>query len=152
MYLSELPNAPLWRKFTALIYDWLVLAAVCMGYGALVLFIQVNAFGKTFGEGEKGDFGTLGFLGLVLLIFAFYCFFWRRGGQTLGMRAWRLQIIANDGKKPSFLSCVIRGIIAPIGLGVFLLGYLWQLIDKDNQTLHDKLSRTRIVLLPKDKK
>ncbi|GAA6168773.1 RDD family protein [Sessilibacter corallicola] len=146
------PNAPLWKKFAALVYDYLVLAAVSMGYGALALLVQVKILQKTFNEGELGDFGPAGFFGWVLVIFAFYCYFWRRGGQTLGMRAWRLKILTQDDEKPGWSHCIIRSIVAPLSLAAGLLGYFWQLVDPSNLTLHDRLSKTKIVQLPKRKK
>ncbi len=145
-------NAPLWRKFAALVYDYLVLAAVSMGYGALALMVQIKLFHKSFDEGELGNLGPAGFFGWALIIFLFYSYFWQRGGQTLGMRAWRLKILTKENTKPNWQHCLIRAIIAPISLFCGLLGYFWQLMDSENLTLHDRFSSTKIVLLSKDKK
>lgn len=147
----ELPNSPLWRKFAALVYDYLVLAAISMGYGALALMVQVHLLNKSFAEGELGNLGPVGFLGWALVIFFFYSYFWQRGGQTLGMRAWRLKILTKNNEKPHWGHCLIRAIVAPIGLICGLLGYLWQLVDADKLTLHDRLSNTKIIVLPKRK-
>ena len=37
-------------------------------------------------------------LWLLLLLAAYFWLSWRFGGQTLGMRAWRLRVTASDGR------------------------------------------------------
>jgi len=150
--LSALPNAGLLRRLAAMVYDSLLVMAVSMAYGALVLLIQVKVLGATFAEGEKAQMGTPGFIGLVAVICLFFCLFWRRGGQTLGMRAWRLRIIGDNGLKPSWQSCLLRCALAPLSLVAAGLGYWWCLLDKQSSTLHDRLSHSRVVVLPKQKK
>lgn len=150
--LSSLPNAGLLRRLAAMVYDSLLVMAVGMAYGALVLLFQVKGLGVTLEEGEKANMGTPGFIGLVAVICLFFCLFWRRGGQTLGMRAWRLQIIGDDGLKPSWQACLLRCSLAPLSLIAAGLGYWWCLLDKQSSTLHDRLSHSRVVVLPKRKK
>lgn len=147
--LTELPKAPLWRKLAALVYDVLILAALSMAYGALALTLKVRLAGYALADGEKANLGLEGFIGWVLVVTAFYCFFWRRGGQTIGMRAWRLRLVNQDFRRPSWLACGIRAATAPLSLLLLGAGYWWQLFDQANLTLHDRISKSQVLLLPK---
>lgn len=135
-----------------MVYDSLIVMAIAVAYGALLLFTQVQFLGATFAEGEKARMGPFGFLGLLLVISLFFCLFWRRGGQTLGMRAWRLQVISDDGSAPSWRACLVRCLLAPLSLAALGIGYWWLLIDKRGATLHDRISGSRVVVLPKTKR
>lgn len=147
--LQALPNAGLLRRLAAMLYDSLLVMAVAMAYGGLLLLIQVQVLGRSFAPGEKADMGIFGLLGLIAVICLFFCVFWRRGGQTLGMRAWRLRLVAENGEVPSWGSCLLRTGLAPLSLAAAGLGYLWCLLDQQGSTLHDRISRSRVVLLPK---
>ena len=90
---------------------------------------------------------------LVLLgiIAAFYLWFWTHGGQTLGMRAWRLQVQQDDGSALSLTQASLRlvtGFLSCLTLG---LGICWLWFDKADKTLHDRLAGTRLVLLEKQR-
>lgn len=150
--IHDLPRAPVWRKLAALVYDSLILAAVSMAYGALAFTIKYRVLGYVLSDGEKGNLGLPGFIGWALVLIAFYCFFWRRGGQTIGMRAWRLVMVDSNRRQPSLVSCIIRALVAPFSLFLVGAGFWWQLIDKEHLTWHDRMSGTQVLLLPKNKK
>lgn len=122
-------------------YDVLVVAAMFMATGYLVLVIT---------GGEAVPAGTGWFR--VLLLFVAGCYFcvsWHRGGQTLGMRAWRLRLVSTDGRPVAATTSVVRlaaAIIAWLPAG---LGFLWSLGDRHRRTWHDRWTGTRIVVLPK---
>ena len=65
------------------------------------------------------------------------------------MRSWRLRLIADDGGSVSVGRALRRFAAAfvawlPLGAGV-----LWQYIDRDGLTWHDRLSGTRLVQIEK---
>ena len=85
---------------------------------------------------------------LALLVVGFYGVFWRQRGQTLGMEAWRLRVEREDGALLDW-----RDVVTRIGAGVLSLlpsglGWLWILVDRDKRAWHDRLSHTRVVVLP----
>lgn len=85
---------------------------------------------------------------LYLLVIAglFYGWFWTHGGQTLGMRAWRLRVVNQAGGAIRWPQAVFRFSVAvPAWLSV--IGVLW--CAYDGYALHDRASRTRVVRLPK---
>jgi uncharacterized RDD family membrane protein YckC len=146
------PAASLWRRLAAMVYDSLILMAVSMGYGALFLAVKYRFIAEPLAEGERASMGTPGFFGLILTIMLFYSFFWHRGGQTVGMRAWRLQLLRPDGEYPHWGQCFLRCLVAPFSLVLGGIGYFWCLFDAEGQTLHDKASKTLVVVLPKPEK
>lgn len=81
--------------------------------------------------------------------FLYFGLSWRRGGQTLGMRAWRLRLLAADGGVPTWRALGIRYVVAIASFGLCGLGYLWSLIDAERRTWHDIVSRTVLVRMPK---
>ena len=86
---------------------------------------------------------------LFIVCFSFYAWFWIHGGQTLGMRAWRLRVQRLDGKPITLWQALLRFLSAIPSLAVFGLGYLWILVDKKRMAWHDRISESVIVLLPK---
>jgi len=83
-------------------------------------------------------------LGLACL---FFCWFWTHGGQTLGMRAWRVKLICADGAPVSWRKALLRFAGACLSLAVLGIGFAWAAVDRDRLAWHDRLSGTRPVLL-----
>lgn len=143
---DKLKYPQIWRRFAAIIYDSLLIVAISMAYGTLTL-----ALGQwLFNDPHTLSSGLIFQFGWLCVIAAFFCFFWLKAGQTLGMRAWRLKIVQanNTSKRLSLLKLMIRLLVAPMGLTLFFTGCF----RKDKQLLHDLLSNTQIVLTEKLKK
>ena len=143
---TDLGNAAtpgLWRRLAAIFYDsWLVLALWLLGATA-DFFVQ-----GALGLGDAPVRLPLQ-LYLVTCPFVFFGWFWTHGGQTLGMRSWRLRLLDRDGHPVGWrqaLTRVAAACLAALPLG---LGYLWMLFDRDGLTWHDRLSHTRLVLVEK---
>ncbi len=73
------------------------------------------------------------------------------GGQSLGKRAASIHVVREDGKRPGIGSSLVRdslarGLFHVIPFGAFV-NYLWATGDA-RQTLHDKMSSTRVVRGP----
>lgn len=74
---------------------------------------------------------------------------WRRGGQTLGMRPWRLRLVAADGTVPAWGALWRRFAVGTLSLLLGGLGFWWAWLDRDRLTWHDRASATRLLRLPK---
>lgn len=74
---------------------------------------------------------------------------WKRGGQTLGMRPWRLRVVAADGGAPSWSTLWRRYAVATVSLLAGGLGFWWAWFDRDRLAWHDRASATRLERLPK---
>ena len=79
----------------------------------------------------------------------FYLWFWTHGGQTLGMRAWRIRLLSAEGATVGLGRALLRLGAAAISTLPLGLGHLWLLLDRDRLAWHDRLSGTRLVLLAK---
>src|SRR5690606_18182338 len=81
--------ARLARRVAALVYDLMLLAAVLFMLTLAVFVIR---------GGRAVPPGTLWFqLCLAAVVVWFFTWFWVHGGQTLGMKAWRLRVVRTDG-------------------------------------------------------
>jgi uncharacterized RDD family membrane protein YckC len=136
----SLPSAGVWRRLAAMLYDAFLILALWMGVGAVA--IAVNG-----GEAIASNNPVLPSLLLIATV-GFYTYFWRRGGQTLGMRAWRLRLVNERSGPVTGLQCALRCIVG-IGSLCGFLGYIWLWFDAQNKTWHDRVSFTKVVVVPK---
>lgn len=65
-------------------------------------------------------------------------------GQTVGKQLTGIIVLEPDGHILSLQRSVIRALAAILSAIPFGLGFLWAIWDKDKETWHDKLSRTRV--------
>ncbi|MGQ0620636.1 MAG: RDD family protein [Panacagrimonas sp.] len=99
--------APLWRRLLAGVYDGLLLLGLWLAAAVLEFLIRDRLLGLPLVElWMKSYFFLIGF--------AFFGWFWTHGGQTLGMRAWRLSVRRLDGS-------ALRWPVAALRFGVMLL-------------------------------
>jgi uncharacterized RDD family membrane protein YckC len=140
--LSTATNAGLARRLVAMTYDLLLLVAILM-----VATLPVVLF---FGGVPRGTLAHLLYqIYLLAAIFLFFGWFWVHGGQTLGMRAWRLRVARQDGLALTWRDALVRFLAAIPSLLCAGLGYLWILIDRDRLAWHDRISHTRVLRMPR---
>jgi uncharacterized RDD family membrane protein YckC len=133
--------AGLLRRLAAMCYDALLLTAILLVAGFVAM---------AFTGGEAVPSGSVWFQAyLVLIAMLFLCGFWTHGGQTLGLRSWRLRVESADGGPVDARQALLRFATAPLALAPAGLGLLWLLVDPERRAWHDRLSGTRVVLLPK---
>jgi len=70
---------------------------------------------------------------------------WRRGGQTLGMRPWRLRVVAVDGGVPGWGALWLRFVTGSVSLLLAGAGFWWAWLDPERLTWHDRASGTRLL-------
>jgi len=84
----------------------------------------------------------------LLLIAVWWLYFgwsWTHGGQTLGMRAWRLVLAGEAGPGAiGWRQAGLRFAGAALSLLPAGLGFLWCLVDGEGLSWHDRLSHTRL--------
>ena len=137
---ATLKPAGLLVRLLAMFYDSLLLLSALLIATALALMVTKgtlsyhNPFFRTF---------------LFLICFSFYAWFWLHGGQTLGMRAWRLRLQRFDGRAITIWQALLRFMVAIPSLAMGGMGLLWMLVDKDRLAVHDRISESTIVRLAK---
>ena len=142
---AAVPAALPWRVLAAL-YDLFPALALWFTTAALVLLLRGGA---PVAPDSAGAWLLLAAMAAVG--FAYYGVSWRRGGQTLGMRAWRLQLVHASGQVPPWPALLLRYLVAGVSLGAFGLGFLWSLWDPQRRSWHDLASATRLLRLPRTK-
>ena len=129
------------RRFGALIYDWLSIIAIWFLQTALLLpFTQ----GEALPEQGLAHWAYLALLYSTAL--GFFLFFWHRNGQTLGMRAWRIRLVGEQGTTPALRNLLLRALWAAPSWGLAGLGTLWLYIDPQRRAWQDRFSQTRLIL------
>jgi len=127
-----------WRLI-ALAYDCLPIIPIVMITSAV--FLWLNG-GRTVEHDPL--IAGLEFATIWLLIGAYFVASWRRGGQTMGMRPWRLKVIAADGLPASVRALWLRYAVACL---TPVVGLAWCLVDAERRALHDIASGTLFVRL-----
>ena len=65
-------------------------------------------------------------------------------GQTLPMKTWRMRLTLANGEPLGTSRAALRYLAAIASLATLGAGFLWALIDKDKQFLHDRVCGTRL--------
>lgn len=142
LHASTVRSAPLWRRIAALVYDVFPLVGLWM----LTTFVYLFAAGRHYDPAHPG-WGTR--LGLQLALFAitaaYFVISWARVGQTIGMRAWKLKLLRDDGGKIGALPALGRFFLALLSLALAGIGFWWALFDTRKRTLHDRICKTVMV-------
>ncbi|HII06220.1 MAG TPA: RDD family protein [Methanotrichaceae archaeon] len=114
-------------------------------YIALLIVFRVPTEKEViYGDGFTTTLYTVYILIAVAGIGYFTYFFGK--GQTPGMKLVEIKLIRADGIHPiGYKKGFFRWVGMEISGMVFLLGYIWILIDKKKQGWHDKIAGTYVV-------
>tara|TARA_R110000772_G_scaffold47880_2_gene109208 strand:+ start:10595 stop:11137 length:543 start_codon:yes stop_codon:yes gene_type:complete len=150
-------RAGFFRRLAAIIYDILVAVAIGMCAAmvmlvAMLLLVENNVLGNHGYEHFSDLIQHAPIYQHVLQIWVaawviiFFLWFWRNGGQTIGMRAWRLRIASTNGKPITYTRAFVRMVTSFLGLGTLLV-----LVDvKHKQSLQDRITSTEVICLSKE--
>jgi uncharacterized RDD family membrane protein YckC len=138
-------EAPLWRHTLAMVYDSLLIIPLFMAATAMWVVI----WGPTESALTQTVPPILQRLTWSFIVFAFFGLFWRKSGQTLGMQAWRIKLISEQGGQLAWTQVTLRVIGASLSLIAFGAGFFWRFMPPRYRYWHDTLSGTRLVLVPK---
>jgi uncharacterized RDD family membrane protein YckC len=132
------------RRVAALVYDLLLLAALLMIFTGGALFFT---HGAAVVPATAGAWVYAYRAGLIGVIGGYYLINWLRSGQTLGMRAWRLRVVTEEGRPLALKAAVLRAVFGALAWMPAALGVLWLYVDPDHLALHDRWSKTRVIHL-----
>ena len=129
--------ASIWRRLAAFSYDLLLLAALVLSFTLLVVAVRL---------GTPVPPGTWWFPSSLLAIaMLFFCGFWVHGGQTLGMRAWRIRVVRADGGALTWPQAAARFALGMVAAAPAGLGLWWSFLDADKRGWHDRWTGTRVI-------
>jgi len=134
--------AGLFRRLFAIFYDVFLLTAILLVIAAIAMTLNHGKAIET--DDSFRPVYAIFMLGICYLYFAW---FWIHGGQSLGMKTWRMQLRCENtnNTKITWQIAAIRFFSAMISWAVLGLGFLWSLFDKKNRSWHDMLSKTVII-------
>jgi uncharacterized RDD family membrane protein YckC len=136
--------APLWRRIAALVYDVFPLIGLWM----VTAFVCLFAFGRHYDPSHPEWGVRLGVqLALLAVTIGYFLISWVRIGQTIGMRAWKLKLLREDGGRVGVLPALARFFLALLSLAMAGIGFWWALFDARKRTLHDRVCGTVMVRL-----
>ncbi len=131
MLVEKISKISLLRRFIAIIYDTLLLFSILFFAAALVMPIT------------NGKISVLYQLYLFIVCFFYFSISWKRGGQTVGMKAWRIKLQSTNEQAVTWQQVTIRFFMAIISW-ITVVGFFW--------AWHDSVSNTQLILLPHKKK
>jgi len=157
--------APVFRRVGAMVYDTLLLFAVLVVASALTLPFRAGKGATQFDPGMM--------IYIFTVIFVFFGWFWTHGGQTLGMRAWRIKLISTNNQTVNWSTAFFRWLLTlPVWLFLFYslhshnerfgtetllshipgwllytAGIVWLFVDNIPGNWREKLTRTQIIHL-----
>ena len=154
---GSLKRAGFVRRLLAMVYDTLVAIAVGMCAAMVMIVVLVvllsNGVLDLQGYDDPSALIQASFLYKMLIqiwvglwVVGFFLWFWKNGGQTIGMRAWRLRIYSTVEAPMGWGRLVLRLVVSLGGLGTLLV-----LFDfKHKQSLQDRVANTEVLQLTKE--
>ena len=127
------------RRCAATVMDLVVLGVI----DALVVYFTLRLSGLHFRDITQLPWGPLASF-FLLLNGGYFITFAAVAGQTIGQMAFGLKVVAEDGAPLTFATATCRTLAwllsaLPLGVG------LWFALGANRQTLHDRLTATRVV-------
>ena len=142
-------SCPLWRRLAAIVYDSLLLSIVVLLAWQPVPLLPDDLY-PALGRALRLAY-------LTTICFLFFGWFWCHGGQTLGMRSWRIRLVTDlpNQSASTFYAITwrvawMRFISAILSWSAVGMGFIWSLFHHDKLTWHDIFSHTRLIVVKKD--
>lgn len=137
MDASKRSNALIGWRLLALLYDFFPVCGLWFLVAAAFVAVHRDAV-------LGGALGLLEFAMLWMVTGAYAVTSWHRGGRTLGMRPWRLRVVAIDGTPAGLSTLLRRYVVGSLSLLLAGIGFWWAWIDRGGLTWHDRASGTRM--------
>lgn len=164
---GQAPN--LSRRLLCMVYEALLLFGVC--FVAILIYSLVAHF--VFGQAANStEHQWLMQIYLFVVIGVYFGYAWRKGGQTLAMKTWGLQVIDPERAQVPMAKVIVRYCLAWMwflpgiligtqlhlsirntALAVAINMLIWMMtaaLNKDKQLFHDKLAKTKLIFRPKN--
>lgn len=132
------------RRFGAIAYDAMLVGGSILIIGGILSTILAHLLGVDYLE--PGSLAARLMTTVYFLMgFGFFGWFWTHGGQTLGMRAWKIRVVTYSGQPLDWQQAFFRYMAAIISWLFLGAGFFAALLDAERLTWHDRFSRTRLI-------
>ena len=132
------------RRLSAYLYEALIVLAILFLAGAFAVAAR--------GGEAMPENSVLFQLYLVAWLALYFVICWTYGGQSVGMRAWKLHLVSTNSRPLTPARMALRFLLALIGLAALGVGHLWLLFDDQRRALHDVLCGTLVIQEDPDRK
>ena len=129
-------------RLAALALDVGALLGIYVGAAAVLSFAVQLITGHNY---DVVKHPVLADVTLAVWSFAYFAYQWAVAGRTIGMAVLGIRVVAADGSPATSRSGVIRTLVLPVSIGVFFLGCLAILTNRERRGWHDRLSGTAFV-------
>lgn len=130
-------SCSLFRRLLIILYDSMLLVSI---YFLLTLALLPITKGQAISSGN-----IFYVIYLLLIAYVYFGWQWTHGGQTLGMRTWKVKLISDSRNSIDWKKATIRFGLSILSWLLLGGGFLWALFNKDHKTLHDQFSSTRLI-------
>lgn len=132
-------SAGFFKRIFSLTYDTLAIIGIILSLSLLLVLLN---------GGSAEDSLLVNFIQFLIITLSgpcFYTYFWIfNKGQTLGMQAWKIQLVSKN-KDLSIKLCLFRCFTSVLSILIFGIGYFLILFHKENKSLADLITNTQII-------
>jgi uncharacterized RDD family membrane protein YckC len=156
---TNYPNATLKSRLVSMVYESLLLFGL-IAITSAIFDISTQSRHALHLRHERA-------LLIFIVVGIYFTYFWRKSGQTLAMKTWKVRVVSEHNRPLGFIQSWLRYCLAWMWffpalitaellqlkqgwsmLGLALGMVMWActiFLSKDRQFLHDKLAKTRVV-------
>ena len=124
------------RRFGVMFYDSILLIAVLF-FASLPIVVPLSI--------TTEHYLYPFFIGYIYFVgFLFFGWFWTHGGQTLGLKTWRIKLTSDIGNSVSWKQALLRyiaSLLCWLSLGI---GFIWCYTNCERLAWNDLWSNTRL--------
>lgn len=144
---SQYPDytVSLLRRLGAISYDAIIIASLIFIVAQWSLVISDTAR-------QSFLFQVAMLFNIFGVAFFYLAYFWRKSGQTVGMKAWKITLVSKakfvDGTASPFISwkqSAIRYVVATLSWVAIGLGFIFTLFHAEKWAWHDRASGSFLV-------
>jgi uncharacterized RDD family membrane protein YckC len=154
---AMLASATPWRRLMAITYESIILFGVL--WFADYAFSALTQF-----RGETGALRTAFQLFTASVLGIYFVFFWSKGRHSLPMKTIAVRVITREGR-PLSVGRALARYLAALAIPIIILAgaahlsgwlilalplqWVWCLLDRDHQSVYDRIAGTRLVHDPR---
>ncbi len=129
-------DVSLLRRLGAMSYDVFLAFSLAFFMIGVILIVFFEKQAQT---------NALMFVVYLMTSYFYFTWSWVKGGQTLGMKAWKFHIEQHNGGNINHKQAFIRFVLSILSFLPAGLGFVYQLFDHNNLALNDKFSNTQLM-------
>ncbi len=139
MNTANKKNVGLIRRFAIMFYDAILFIALLF-FASILVAVPFDI--EYSGNITPEYILYIVYIHLVAYLYLGWC--WTRGGQTLGLKTWKIRLISDSGIQVTWLQALLRYIGSLLCWGTLGLGFLWCYTNKQRRALNDIISKTHL--------